>query len=92
MAPKQVRAIRLEKNIEPDLGWALHSPRPAESFKSISAMSELWKKLSGILARGDKESAAFRDNCNASYGLDPAFYYTLPGFMDYHVKAYRCKI
>ncbi|XP_071648502.1 uncharacterized protein [Temnothorax longispinosus] len=48
------------------------------SVRTLGEYSDLYLKTDVLLLADVFEN--FRDNCVASYGLDPAYYYTLPGF------------
>ncbi|XP_077260494.1 uncharacterized protein LOC143896465 [Temnothorax americanus] len=48
------------------------------SIRTLGDYSDLYLKIDVLLLADIFEN--FRDSCVASYGLDPAYYYTLPGF------------
>ncbi|XP_024879110.1 uncharacterized protein LOC112459306 [Temnothorax curvispinosus] len=48
------------------------------SVRTLGEYSDLYLKTDVLLLADVFEN--FRDSCIASYGLDPAYYYTLPGF------------
>ncbi|XP_024893432.1 uncharacterized protein LOC112468467 [Temnothorax curvispinosus] len=48
------------------------------SVRTLGEYSDLYLKTDVLLLADVFEN--FRDSCVASYGLDPAYYYTLPGF------------
>ncbi|XP_071576403.1 uncharacterized protein, partial [Temnothorax nylanderi] len=48
------------------------------SVQTLGEYSDLYLKTDVLLLADVFEN--FRDSCVASYGLDPAYYYTLPGF------------
>ncbi|XP_018400325.1 PREDICTED: uncharacterized protein LOC108777842 [Cyphomyrmex costatus] len=48
------------------------------SIRTLGEYSDLYLKTDVLLLADNSEN--FRDSCVASYELDPAYYYTLPGF------------
>jgi len=48
------------------------------SIQTFREYSNVYLKTDVLLLADIFEN--FRDNCVANYGLDPAYYYTLPGF------------
>jgi len=48
------------------------------SIRTLGEYSDLYLKIDVLLLADIFEN--FRDSCVSSYGFDPAYYYTLPGF------------
>jgi len=59
------------------------------SIRTLGEYSDLYLKIDVLLLADIFEN--FRDKYIESYGLDPAYYYTLPGYTwdAYHVEAYK---
>jgi len=49
------------------------------TIRTVGEYSDLYLKTDVLLLADIFDN--FRDSCVSSYGLDPAYYYTLPGFM-----------
>ncbi|KYN28506.1 hypothetical protein ALC57_02077 [Trachymyrmex cornetzi] len=58
------------------------------SIRMLDEYSDLYLKTDVLLLADIFEN--FRNSCVASYGLDPAYYYTLPGFTWDAMLAFRC--
>jgi len=72
---------------ENDYAHAVRNVWQRFSIRTLGKYSDLYLKTDVLLLADIFEN--FRDSCVASYGLDPAYYYTLPGFTWVKTYAYK---